>query len=291
MQSLVNAHPVGFPARALSWTSLRGASGQARILAMGTVEPTPGDRIQQGLKPDAREDLSANRPSPPPLPKGIKLKAVFFDVDGTIAVSDPLHFKSFQEMLSNVGFNGGIPIDEAFFQKNISGRHNPDIAKDLFPDWPMDKAMQFMDDKEAHFRKLALGILEPTGGLLRFCKWVEEKGLTRAAVTNAPRANAEQMIKAVGLEQFFQLLVIGSECKRGKPHPDPYEDALKHFGLQPNEAVVIEDSSAGLQAAVAAGIPSVGILTGNPESSLIAAGASVTIRDFDDEKLWKALEQ
>lgn len=65
--------------------------------------------------------------------------------------------------------------------------------------------MQFMDDKEAHFRQLAMGILEPTGGLLRFCKWVEEKGLTRAAVTNAPRANAEQMIKAVGLEQFFQL--------------------------------------------------------------------------------------
>lgn len=51
-----------------------------------------------------------------------------------------------------------------------------------------------------------------------------------------------------------------------------------------------QDSSAGLQAAVAAGIPSVGILTGNPESSLIAAGASLTIRDFDDEKLWKALE-
>lgn len=36
-----------------------------------------------------------------------------------------------QEMLSNVGFNDGIPIDEAFFQKNISGRHNPDIAKDV----------------------------------------------------------------------------------------------------------------------------------------------------------------
>ena len=35
-------------------------------------------------------------------------------------------------------------------------------------------------------------------------------------------------------------MVIGSECKRGKPYPDPYQDALKHFGLQPDEAVVIE---------------------------------------------------
>jgi phosphoglycolate phosphatase-like HAD superfamily hydrolase len=71
--------------------------------------------------------------------------------------------------------------------------------------------MKFMDDKEAHFRKLALNNLEPTGGLLRFTNWVKEKGLHRAAVTNAPRPNAEQMIKAVGLGDFFEL------CKQAKP--------------------------------------------------------------------------
>jgi hypothetical protein len=38
-------------------------------------------------------------------------------------------------------------------------------------------------------------------------------------------------------------VIVGSECKRAKPYPDPYEDALKHFGLRPGEAIVIEVSA------------------------------------------------
>jgi hypothetical protein len=52
-----------------------------------------------------------------------------------------------------IGFNDGIPITEEFYSANISGGHNDDLARSLFPDMDHDKAMQFMDDKEAFFRK------------------------------------------------------------------------------------------------------------------------------------------
>lgn len=51
------------------------------------------------------------------------------------------------------GFNGGVPITEEFYSANISGGHNDDLARSLFPGMDHQKAMRFMDDKEAMFRK------------------------------------------------------------------------------------------------------------------------------------------
>lgn len=88
--------------------------------------------------------------------------------------------------------------------------------------------------------RLASQQLEPVPGLHRLTNWVQERGLHRAAVTNAPRPNAEQMIAALGLTDFFEFLVIGSECERAKPFPDPYLKALEHFGVSPQNAFAIE---------------------------------------------------
>jgi HAD superfamily hydrolase (TIGR01509 family) len=88
--------------------------------------------------------------------------------------------------------------------------------------------------------RLASQQLEPVPGLHRLTNWVRERGLHRAAVTNAPRPNAEQMIAALGLTDFFKFLVIGSECERAKPFPDPYLKALEHFGVSPQHAFAIE---------------------------------------------------
>lgn len=94
-------------------------------------------------------------PAPRPLPDLLSVRAVLFDIDGTLTDSDPLHFLAFQEILIEKGFNGGAPIDEAFFRARISGRHNPEIAADLFPDWTVAQHVEFYTDKEQRFRDLA----------------------------------------------------------------------------------------------------------------------------------------
>ncbi|XP_031503556.1 haloacid dehalogenase-like hydrolase domain-containing protein Sgpp [Nymphaea colorata] len=219
------------------------------------------------------------------------IEAVLFDVDGTLCDSDPLHFEAFRDLLQKIGFQGGVPIDEEFFIKNISGGHNEDIIGILFPDWDHQKALQFMDDKEVLFRRLAKEKLVPVNGLHKLCKWIEDKGLRRAAVTNAPRPNAELMISSLGLSEFFEYLIIGGECERAKPYPDPYLKALKCLGVSPERAIVLEDSAAGIKAGVAAGVPVIGITTRNPDQLLLDAGASLLIKDFEDPKLWSALEE
>eukprot|EP00897_Mesotaenium_endlicherianum_P007451 jgi/Mesen1/6734/ME000344S06009 len=223
------------------------------------------------------------------LPPVDQLQAVLFDVDGTLADSDPYHFISFREMLKDVGFQGGVPIDEAFFREHISGKHNPDIGADLFPDWSEEERTKFTDEKEAHFRNLVGTQLKEVKGLHRLCEWISKKGIKRAAVTNAPRANAEQMIAGLGLTDFFELLIIGGECERAKPYPEPYLAALKQLGVSADNAFAIEDSPSGMQAAVAAGLPTIGVLTGQTASTLEAAGASLIVTDFEDSQLWDAL--
>ncbi|CAL9064860.1 unnamed protein product [Musa banksii] len=219
------------------------------------------------------------------------VEAVLFDVDGTLCDSDPLHYYAFREMLLEIGYNNGVPVDEEFFIKNIAGRHNDDIASILFPDWDHEKAIKFVDDKEAMFRRLVSKELKPIEGLHKLCKWVEDRGLKRAAVTNAPRPNAELMISMLGLTDFFQVVVVGSECERAKPFPDPYLKALKELKASAEHSFVFEDSASGIKAGVAAGMPVFGLTTRNPEKSLLEAGASFLIKDYEDPKLWMSLEE
>ncbi|CAN6300073.1 unnamed protein product [Urochloa humidicola] len=225
------------------------------------------------------------------LTKLAPLEAILFDIDGTLCDSDPIHFSAFREILQQIGFNGGVPITEEFYSANISGWHNDDLARSLLPDMDFDKAMQFMDDKEATFRKLAPGQLKAVDGLHDLCKWIEGCNLKRAAVTNAPRANAELMLSLLGLTDFFPVLVIGSECDRAKPFPDPYLKALELIGASPDHTFIFEDSASGTRAGVAARVPVVGLTTRNPGKVLSDAGASLVIKDFQDPKLLSVLEE
>ncbi|CAK7347699.1 unnamed protein product [Dovyalis caffra] len=155
-------------------------------------------------------------------------------------------------VLIKVGFNGGTPITEEFFIENISCKHNEDLGHILLPDWEIQRSRNFLEEKEALFRKLASEELQPVKGLQKLLKWIEDCGLRRAAVTNAPRSNAELLISTLGLSDFFEILVIGSECDR--------------------------DSVSGIKAGMGAGMPVVGLGTRNPEQLLTEAGAALFFR-------------
>lgn len=221
----------------------------------------------------------------------VPVQAVLFDIDGTLCDSDPLHHVAFQEMLLEIGYNNGVPVDEEFFIKNIAGRSDVEAAQNLFPDWELEKGLKFLEDKEAKYRSLAKERLVPVKGLAKVVQWVKDHGYKRAAVTNAPRINAELMISLLGLSDFFQAVIVGGECEQPKPAPYPYLRALKELQVSAEHSFVFEDSPAGIRAGVAAGMPVVGVATRNPEKSLVEAGAALLVKDYEDPKLWAALEE
>ncbi|KAL4342643.1 hypothetical protein GQ457_08G025650 [Hibiscus cannabinus] len=215
------------------------------------------------------------------------LEAVLFDIDGTLCDSDPLHYIAFCEMFAEIGME--VP-DEEFLSKNVAGKHNDDIAAILFPD-DIPKGKKFMQDGEAKFRRLASENLPPVKGLYKLTRWIEDRGLKRAAVTNAPKQNAELMISKLGLQDFFDVVIVGSDCEHAKPYPDPYLKALELLKVSKDHTLVCEDSLPGIKAGVAAGMPVVGLTTSYPETLLMDASPTIVIKDYEDPKLWEHLEE
>eukprot|EP01025_Chloroclados_australasicus_P012538 TRINITY_DN1578_c0_g1_i1.p2 TRINITY_DN1578_c0_g1~~TRINITY_DN1578_c0_g1_i1.p2 ORF type:complete len:226 (+),score=31.14 TRINITY_DN1578_c0_g1_i1:102-779(+) len=216
--------------------------------------------------------------SPVDLPPS-NLKAVLFDIDGTLVESDPLHVLAFNATLTAFGEE---PISEAFFYQNVSGTHTPTFLAKQFPKWSSEKIVKFDVEKEAKFREFAMTQLEETKGLDNICAYINKNGLKKAAVTNSPRINAEFMLKGIGKMDYFDLLIIGSECPRAKPNPDPYIIAMHELNVKPKDVIVVEDSVSGVQAGLAAGTTVVGITSGRSAEELIQLGCSYTINDFDD---------
>ncbi|QHO58236.1 Haloacid dehalogenase-like hydrolase domain-containing protein Sgpp [Arachis hypogaea] len=90
------------------------------------------------------------------------------------------------------------------------------------------------------FRKLTKEQVKPLNGLDKVREWIESHGLKRAAVTNAPRPNAELMISLLGLSDFFHAVIIGRECEHSKPMhacTGPMHWKLAAFIKNPNHFV------------------------------------------------------
>lgn len=90
------------------------------------------------------------------------------------------------------------------------------------------------------FARLAADKLKPIDGLYKLTQWVKDRGLRRAAVTNAPKENAEQMIAGLGLTDFFEAVILGSDCEHAKPHPEPYLKALEILKVSKEHTFVCE---------------------------------------------------
>ncbi len=209
------------------------------------------------------------------------VKAILFDLDGTIVNTDPIHYQAWKEMLKSYG----MEIDEKFYQTKVSGKTNQKILEDILPQLSQEEAEQFADDKEAMFRNLATD-LQPLPGFRELIDWTEKHDVKRALVTNAPRLNAEYILKLLGIEDIFPTIVLAEEEIAGKPDPLPYKIGLKRLGVNAEAAIALEDSPSGIRSAVGAHIRTIGIASTHNPTILEDVGAFMVIDDFTDLKLW-----
>ena len=113
-------------------------------------------------------------------------------------------------------------------------------------------------------------------------EWIKKKNIKLGAVTNAPRANAELILEALGLKEKFDVVVAVDEARANKPSPEPYLRAMTLLNLKPRDCCVVEDSTTGATAAVAAKVHTIGILTSQTEEAMKAVGVKQTIRNYNE---------
>jgi HAD superfamily hydrolase (TIGR01509 family) len=214
------------------------------------------------------------------------LTALLFDLDGTIVNTDPIHFLAWQKMLSRYDMD----IDEAFYKSRISGGLNPQILADILPQLSQQQAKDFAEEKEAMFRQMA-SKLEPVAGLNEVISWCQQYDIKLALVTNAPRENTYFVLKILGLEDTFELIVLAEDEAAAKPDPTPYRVALQRLGVEIEQAIALEDSPAGIRSATGAGLRTIGIASTHSPQSLINMGSFMAISDFTELQFWQFLKK
>ena len=211
--------------------------------------------------------------------------ALLFDLDGTLVDTDAEHLIAFQRAFSP----HGIRLDRAEYVASIMGASNEMIGRKFLPHLPHDLREETLAAKEAAYRD-GLGDLRPIAGVAALLDWADANGLARAVVTNAPRANAELVLAAIGLAERLPIRVIGGELARSKPDPLPYLTALQRTGARAEKSVAFEDSLSGVRAAAAAGLAVVGLTTSLGAARLIEVGAVFAVADFTDARITALIE-
>jgi len=213
-------------------------------------------------------------------------QALLFDLDGTLVDSDADHLIAFQKVFAPLG----VSLDRAQYASHIMGASNALIGERFLAHLPPERRAEVLEAKEEAYRA-GLGALTATPGAAELLEYAEAAALACAVVTNAPRANAEKVLEAIGLAARLRIVVIGGELARAKPDPLPYLTGLKLTGATAEASVAFEDSLSGVRAAVAAGITVVGLTTGLPEERLVAAGAAFGVKDFGNRRIYELIEE
>jgi HAD superfamily hydrolase (TIGR01509 family) len=194
------------------------------------------------------------------------LKALLFDVDGTLADTEEIHRQA---------FNG------AFARHGYDWDWNPSLYRDLLTVTggkerlghfirtlglaPARESALLAEVPDLHRTKTALfehlisnGAVTLRPGVLRILRESSDRGLRLGIATTTTPANVDALLQAtVGEDVQFHTIIAGDMVPQKKPAPDAYFEALRRLRLSADEAVAFEDSENGLRAARAAGLPTI----------------------------------
>jgi HAD superfamily hydrolase (TIGR01509 family) len=203
------------------------------------------------------------------------LKAVIFDLDGVVADSHPIHEAAWKTLLAEHGLDPAtINVDFLY-----AGHPRREILIHYLGALS-DPVIERLGRRKDELYLRAAEELAPKPGILRVLSELQSVGIALAVATSAGRIRTEETLAKFPISGRFSTVVTGNDVPAAKPAPDIFLLAASRLGVTPEEAVVVEDSVAGVQAARAAGMKCVGYAPTERGSALIQAGAHEVIAEF-----------
>lgn len=185
------------------------------------------------------------------------LKAIFWDMDGTMVDSEPLWGEATYELSEYLGRRLTPELRETTVGGSfpntlqICAQHaGVELSEDDYP-----RYRRRMFDRVA---ELFAGQLRPNPGVQELLQELRAEQIPMLVTTNTERELADPSIAAVG-SHFFDGSIAGDEVTYPKPAPDMYLAAAQRVGADPADCLVFEDSFAGMSGAVAAGCRVIGL--------------------------------
>jgi len=211
------------------------------------------------------------------------LKAIIFDLDGTLVDSLPYHHESWRIFFKN---NNLEEHDFSEVLKEYKGGGTLELMTSVFGDmYTKDELKKMTDDKEIIFRDIYKSKIYPIEGLNKFLDNLKENNILLSIGSNAIRENVLMTIEELGITDYFSSIICGDEVSKGKPDPEMYLKTLSNLKMDKNECIIFEDSIEGVTAAKNAGIKSIGVTSSQSSEILKSVGAFKTINDYTEISL------
>ena len=200
--------------------------------------------------------MAARPQAPGPDGERSELKAVLWDLDGTLVNSEEYHWQSWRDALAPEGLS--ISYDQ--FLASFGMKNDPIMRMWLGSGYTAERSARIADAKEADYRRLAERHgLAPLPGAREWVTALKGAGWRQAIATSAPRANAEVMLRALGMAAMFDAVVVAEDVQMGKPDPEVFLTAAARVGVPPAGCIVVEDAAAGIDGARRAGMKSIAV--------------------------------
>lgn len=186
----------------------------------------------------------------------MSLQAVIFDLDGVITDTAEYHYRAWQRLADEEG----LPFDRMVNERlrGVSRRESLDIILHGRP-YSSEKIEAMMARKNEYYREM-LGQISPADLLPGVTHLLDELDAAHIpyAIASASR-NAPDVVQSLGIAHRLAVLADGHSVARPKPAPDLFRYAAAQLNVPPAHCLVVEDAAAGIEAALAAGMPALAL--------------------------------
>lgn len=186
------------------------------------------------------------------------IKAVLWDMDGTLIDSETFYFGAWVKVLENYS----LKFDHHVWMREMSGKTSQQVYEVLTNNYGLNA------EWELFFQHIKAEVLiqyqKEKIQLIPFAKELindfKKRGMLLGLVTSSYKRVMDKHLTSLELYDLFDFFVTKDDVVNPKPHPEPYLLAQNHLShLEPHEILVFEDSVTGVTSAVAAGLKCVGI--------------------------------
>jgi beta-phosphoglucomutase len=179
------------------------------------------------------------------------IKAVIFDMDGVLIEAKDWHYDALNKALNLFGFNisrhehltsyDGLPTKRKLEMLSVEN------------DLPLELHGFINEMKQAYTVDMLHSLCRPRFVHEFALSRLKSQGYRLAVASNSIRHTIDLMMDKARLKPYLDAIFSAEDVSRGKPDPEIYNRAIAHFGLRPDECLIVEDNENGIKAARASG--------------------------------------
>jgi kojibiose phosphorylase len=210
------------------------------------------------------------------------LEAVIFDLDGILTDTSAYHARAWQNLVRELGHEPPPDLEERV--KGVSRMESLLIALGgNAGDYDEEQLRDLATRKNDEYKKAVEQITEADlfDGVLDLFEDLKANGIK--IVLGSASKNARPVLERLGIAGFFDAVADGYSFENGKPAPDVFLAGARMAGVGPEDAIVLEDAEAGIEAALAGGFVAIGM--GNPRSLRKADVLIESLTELSAERL------